>query len=33
MADRKSYIEDFFSVIDWKVVSNRLIWCIFTTRK
>jgi Fe-Mn family superoxide dismutase len=25
MADRKSYIEDFFSVIDWKVVSNRLI--------
>lgn len=25
MADRKSYIEDFFSVIDWKVVSKRLI--------
>ena len=25
MADRKSYIEDFFSVIDWKVVSERLI--------
>jgi len=25
MADRKSYIDDFFSVIDWKVVSERLI--------
>lgn len=25
MADRKSYIEDFFNVIDWKVVSDRLL--------
>ena len=25
MADRKSYIEDFFNVIDWKVVSDRVL--------
>jgi superoxide dismutase len=23
LADRKSYMDDFFKVIDWKVVSER----------
>jgi Fe-Mn family superoxide dismutase len=27
LADRKSYMEDFFRVIDWEVVSSRLnVW-------